>query len=222
MMCFDTDYSSGIYDDVGYDSSILNEACDSNNSSTGSRLLSSLLKNEEFRNLFINELCDMRNIDFDRNRVADTMAVYRAQYGLLVPYSMVRFGPEAIVRFMDPVEYVNQSFDKVEEWFADRYDIFPGQIMEQFGLSEPFDVTVLQEDGATGSFRIDKSNIVMTNEYHGKYFREIPITVTARPGEGSSFDHWDISGGTVIEENGEKVTLIPDKDCVIKPVYTVN
>ena len=219
MMCFDTDYSSGIYEDVGSDADIMREACDINGSSTGCRLLGSLLRNEGFRSLFITELCDMRNIDFEVNRVRNTIPGFRASYGLLVPYSMVRFGPEAIARFTDPVEYVNQSIDKVEEWFAARYDIFPEQIMNGFGLSEPVNVTVLPGDGTADTFKIDNSNIIMSGEYHGLYFQDVPVTVTAFPGEGRTVDHWNISNGTIASESKASVTLLPGNDCVIEPVY---
>ena len=220
MMCFDTDYSSGIYDDVGVYEDILNTACDKDGISTGSRFLGSLMQNEDFRNLFITELCDMRNIDFGKTRVSDTIAVYRLQYGLLVPYSMIRFGPEAIARFMDPVGYVSQSIDNVEAWFLQRYDVFPIQIMKQFGLSDPVDVTVLSNAETAGAFTVNSSRVPMASEFHGLYFREIPVTVTVIPVEGRSLDHWNITNGTVISENNETVTLFPNSGCIVEPVFS--
>ncbi|HAV00415.1 MAG TPA: spore coat protein CotH [Lachnospiraceae bacterium] len=218
MLCFDTDYSSGIYDDVETDADIMKEACDDDGSgSVGNRMLASLLYNEEFRNLFISELCDMRNIDFERTRVRDTIPLFRETYGLLVPYSTVRFGPEPVA---DPFDHVNRCIDKVEAWFLDRYDIFPEQIRKQFKLSEPVNVTVLQEDESKGAFTVDNSNILMTGEFKGRYFPQVPVSVTARPLKGESFDHWEVSNGTIVAGQGESVTLLPDRDCMIRPVYS--
>ncbi len=219
MMCFDTDYSSGIYEDVGVNEDIMGAACDENNTATGSRLLGALLANNEFRDMFITELCDMRNLDFERNRVCEVVEKYRAQYGLLVPYSLIRFGPESIARFMDPNKYVSDCIDGVEQWFTGRYEVFPEQIKRDFGLSDCVSVTVVQPDISKGSFTLNNSNLEKTGEYNGLYFREVPVTVTARPADGEVFDHWQVEGGTVIDSEGDSITFIPDGECIVTAVY---
>eukprot|EP00833_Pecoramyces_ruminatium_P012982 jgi/Orpsp1_1/1187014/evm.model.d7180000054857.1 len=70
VMSFDTEFSTGIYRDIAVaasDKDLLKEVLDENSENAdkiGTKLITSALANKKFKNLFINALCDVRNIDF--------------------------------------------------------------------------------------------------------------------------------------------------------------
>ena len=72
-LSYDNDLSAGLFgDENDYNNILLTEAFDETTTMykcIGSRLLNSLLKNSTFKNMFINAICDIRNIDFEINSV---------------------------------------------------------------------------------------------------------------------------------------------------------
>ena len=73
VLIYDNDLSAGLFgDDDDYKNILFSQIFDENyyySKCIKTRLLRSLLKNSAFKNMFINALYDVRNIDFEANRV---------------------------------------------------------------------------------------------------------------------------------------------------------
>ncbi|ORX67730.1 hypothetical protein BCR32DRAFT_250394 [Anaeromyces robustus] len=108
MIVFDTELSSGIYD-TNYKSidSLMNALTEGTESSNfmGSKLLSSLLKNKEFKNSFYNAICDVKNIDFNLDTVNSVIDSLKERVDPLVYDHFIRYGKMADLEFEGPFEF---------------------------------------------------------------------------------------------------------------------
>ncbi len=134
LMVFDTDYSTGIDETAAADVDMIPVACDETADCIGCRLLCALLANEDFRNGFVSDLGMMRNEVFEKNRVRARLEEFRAVYAPLIPDTFDRFGPESITQFYDPNDYFNEQLDRIGTWFDEKYELFPAQVEEHFGI----------------------------------------------------------------------------------------
>ena len=215
VLTFDTEFSTGIYSDgTDYDACMLDEAL-SEGDSFGCSLLSSLIKNGEFRNLFVNALCDMRNISFEKAKVDESLPEYRQVYGKLVPDTQRRFGPFEY----EADTFFDEKADGLKTWLDGRYDVFPTLIQEQFGYTEPKDVCVRTSDGTKGGFSLNNGKHVFFTEYRGYYFKETGFTVRAESNIPAGFDHWEVKNGTISDPHSVTATVIPEEGCEVTAVY---
>ena len=97
VLIFDNDLSAGLFmDDKDYNNIILSDIFNETlimAKCIGTRLLNALLKNSEFKNMFINALCDIRNIDFEANRVYKYIEELNSIIEPLMHDNFIRFGP---------------------------------------------------------------------------------------------------------------------------------
>jgi len=96
-MVFDNDLSAGLFvDENDYNNIMLSDIFNETltmHKCIGTRFLNSLLKNLTFKNMFINALCDIRNIDFESNRVFEYLEKLNFIIEPLMVDNFLRFGP---------------------------------------------------------------------------------------------------------------------------------
>jgi uncharacterized repeat protein (TIGR02543 family) len=176
----DMDWAFGLYTGVAYNM---------NGSFTGdgSQIINALLRNTEFRNLYLNTVADQMNVmspaymTTTLNGMADEMRPYVADY-----YAKMGLGPasnwEARIEF-------------IRGWFAQREPIYDGHNRSQFGLAAREAISVGVNDLAMGSVSV---NLVDTAKYltpaqpvwAGRYYPGVPITLEAKPRPGYAFVGW--------------------------------
>ncbi len=215
ILNFDTEFSTGIYSDgTDYDLNMMEEAL-SGNDTLGCRLLSSLIKNDDFRKMFINALCDMRNVTFEKGKVDSALPGYCKLYEKLVPDTLLRFGPV----YYEPDMYFDEKCSGFKTWLDGRYDVFTDQIMDQFGFDEPVNVTVRSSDPMKGGFSVNTGKTIFESEYTGKYFTEVGFTIHAVSNIPARFDHWEVENGSVSDPYSVTASVIPEDGCTITAVY---
>ncbi len=223
MMVYDTEYSTSVYGDgKNFKKDMLKSAMNEKSDKTGCKLLVSLLANDEFKSLFVNSLCDMRNVDFEENRVSERIDYWNSKYELLVPETFNRFGPSWITDWNDPKKWYEQKVSELRKWMTGRYGAFTDQIKNDFAFNDPFEVTFSSSDFEKGGFSLNTSTIVLSEDYLAKYFAECPFSVTARPAEGQEFDHWETWGGELAEgysSEDKTVKVVPGEGCKVIVVY---
>lgn len=183
-------------------------------------LFRSLLKNESFKQLFLQTLCDNMNTYLSEER-ALSMADELVE--LLLPEMR-----EHIDRWTSyPAPTILQWKNKVNN-LKNYIDGRTGQIFRQaedfFGLEESVEITFDISNPRHGniyinSFKLSNETVGLENyrfPWKGRYFTEYPITLTAAANPGYEFAGWE--GISKETEKTIEVYATPDKN-YIKAVF---
>ncbi len=192
---YDTDVSMG-----NWTSDKLSFASRPNEGSTF--LLYHLLRNDSFKNDFINRFADLLNTAFlpsrlttmlneRKNRIAPSMA-------------------DHISRWRKP-----SNLASWETFVTDRLNFIQNRpsyqyqhIRSKFGIGGEFDLTVNVSDTTHGYVRVNSIDIRSSTPgiasvpypWIGKYFDNIPFQIKAKPKAGFKFKHWEF-GNTLLTDS---------------------
>ena len=217
VLIFDTDLSAGLFADENDINNLLFTEIFNENSHyskcIGSRLLTSLLKNSEFKNMFINALCDIRNIDFEANRVYEYIDKLNSIVEPLMRDNFIRFG-KAINA---PVEYYKNEVDKLRTWLYSRYDSFINNIGKFFQFNSPVEVSITSNNFSQGSFIVNNGWKVFEEKYKGLYFNENILYISANSFKGT-FDYWRVKNCKSAGNSDEIDFISEDINLAINPL----
>ena len=228
FLAFDTEMSSGLFaDDTDYNNIILTDIFNQTlimSKCIGTRLLNSLLKNSIFKNMFINALCDIRNIDFEANRVYEYIDKLNSIIEPIMPDNFIRFGPQKVLNA--PEEYYKNQVNTFKKWLYSRYDSFVNNIAKYFELKSPVEVSISSNDFLKGSFIVNNGWKIFEEEYKGLYFTENILYLSAKPIKGK-FEYWRVKNCKLdghsdeIDFKSENITLSinPLEGCSVKAYY---
>ena len=90
-------------------------------------------------------------------------------------------------------------------------------LADYFGLSPALTLSLSALDASVGSVQVNSLNVDVV-DWSGRYFPEVPVTVTATPAEGFSFSHW--SGD--IDSTEATIVLTLTEDTLLTPVFVAN
>jgi len=223
MMTFDTEFSTGLYGDgTNYKNDIikqvLNDTSNVAKNLLGGSITSSLIKNKEFKNKFVNALCDMKNIYFELEKVEKAIDEKVNIYYPLMYDNVQRNGPSWAVN--NPEGWFNGQIGNLRNWLKGRNSVFMKFIQEDFGFQAPVNVTITTNDFTMGSFMVNNMN-EFHNEYQGEYFKENILYITAKPNSGKRIETWKLNGCNLANTNSNKSTLgiYPKKGCSVTIVF---
>ena len=190
-LSYDNDMSAGLFGDENeYNNILLSEAFDESTTMSkciGSRLLKSLHKNSNFKKMFINAICDIRNIDFEINRVYEYIDKYIFFLEPLMKDNFIRFGKN----INNPDEYYKSQVTALKSWLFSRYDSFVYNIAKFFELKSPVEISITSSNFSKGSFIVNNGWKLFEEEYKGLYFTENILHLSANPLKGT-FDYWKV------------------------------
>ncbi|MCC5790216.1 MAG: CotH kinase family protein [Opitutales bacterium] len=163
--------------------------------------LSHLLESSYFVEEFLNRYADHLNSTLQPRRI---QRIAEEEWNEIAPYlpeDIARWGNEEPLKTEEDLE-VLKAFARQEPENA------YAQAMSLFDIPGLAEVVVEVNDPAKGlvavnSLVIDYDTLGLANPkrpypWQGRYFQEIPVTFEAKPKEGFSFSHWDVS----CSENG--------------------
>ncbi|ORX52071.1 hypothetical protein BCR36DRAFT_582589 [Piromyces finnis] len=230
MLTYDTEFSSGLYSDgTKFDDTILYDIFNKANSNPrfGVKLLKAFIENKEFKNLFINALSDVRNIDFEASRVNDYIDNMYNRTAPLMLDNYNRFGPDYVLYF--PEKYYTSQVEYFKTYLTGRYNVFMKHIEKTFKFKPAVTVSVISNDYRKGSFKVNHGWKLHNKKYEGEYFRENILYLTAVPVEGETFRYWkmkncklaDSSYGPVdgIQSNKTTIGIYPSYGCRLTAFY---
>lgn len=225
MLVYDTDYSSGIYNDgANYkDDNISKVIGDGTvNADNGWRspveMFRSLYRNPDFKQELVTAMCDIRNVEFNSSSAINELSEMAEIYEKLVPPTFERFGPDWIARY-NTAEYYHSKIDQLATFLDGRYRHFPEIMKKTMGLGDMANVEISLSEGSKSGIVINNSAPDMSGTFKGKYCTDYPITLTAVPAKGEKFVRWEYSGCSVSNPNSAKVTVRFGKDLTIKAVF---
>jgi hypothetical protein len=139
-----------------------------------------LFQNQSFKNNFINRVADLLNTLFlpeNVKSIIDSLAQ------IIAPEI-----PAEVSKWNNTVEKWNENIEFLRNFVEQRPAIVRQQMQDYFHLNDQIELTVAINAG-NGKIRI---NTVTVSHFpwSGKYFRDIPITITAIPAPGYRFEKW--------------------------------
>ncbi|HOR21096.1 MAG TPA: hypothetical protein PLY43_00075, partial [Ruminococcus sp.] len=110
----------------------------------------------------------------------------------------------------------------ITEFYERRYEISEGQLKQHLDLSQQLSSVTVNNDGTKGSLRLntialDDSLSTWTGKYHSDYTMEAEASAK----EGYRFDHWEVSGGSVLSTtlNTPVIQFKADSEVTLTAVY---
>lgn len=225
MLVYDTDYSSGIYNDGGnYKEDNISKVIGDGTVSADNgwrspvEMFRSLYRNAAFKQELVTAMCDMRNVEFRSSHAVEELSEMAEIYEKLVPPTFDRFGPDWIARY-DSAQYYHSKIDQLANFLDGRYQAFPDIMKSAMGLGDTANVEISLSDGSKSGIVVNNSKPDMSGTFKGKYFTDYPVTVTAVPAEGERFVRWEYTGCSVSGTDSETVTVRFGRDCSLKAVF---
>ncbi|ORX78306.1 hypothetical protein BCR32DRAFT_301816 [Anaeromyces robustus] len=220
MMMYDTEYSTGMYNEaLDFTRDVLKDIVNPKTTnrkimgSTNAKITRSLLNNKEFKNRFINALCDMKNVHFEINRVQNLIDEKENLLLPMIEEHILRNGP--IGDLDDPIGKFKEKVNNFRNYMKERYGLFMEMIQKDFGFESALDVTITANDFSKGSFIVNEMN-EFNKSYTGEYFKENILYITAKPNEGCKLKSWVVKNCKCISHNPNTIGIYPiKKGCIV-------
>lgn len=169
-------------------------------------MFSQFIQNPSFRNAFINRSADIMNTNFSAANLYRTIDSLKAIIEPEMPKHRERWGGS--------MEGWNDSINRVKDWIGKRMPVAFDQLQNEFQLTKQIDITlsVIPEDA--GTIKIN-SVIPQTLPWTGTYFDGVPVTITAVPNPGFTFEYWERSVVKSVQgEQSFSVNLTEDESFI--------
>ena len=222
MMLYDTDYSSGVYNN--------GEGADTDNISlvlfgdeyeeyNPALMFQNLMLSEAFRLEFIRSCCDVNNVYFNARRADAVFKEMRKQYEPYVPDSLLRFGPQWVT--WHPDWHYKGHLDNLKNFFQKRPSKFLEIVQTALELEDPGAITVRSENPAKGKVYINGRDVALENNARIAVFSECGLTITAVPAEGASFKGWKTSDDSAVlaDPNAATTELTFEEEFTLTAVF---
>lgn len=195
LISFDFDYTMGVqYSGVCQADSDHFRWTEYKNYEAPTNLFIDLLKkNKIFQKKFINTFCDFANEICNPNKVNKLLDEYIEKYEEIVAYSQLRWwgAKSKDEGFANYKENFLKTIDVIKNFYENRPKFSLKQLKEYLGLIEELvELNIVIK----GEGKIKINNIfpeLNEGKWSGKYFTNIPITITAIPKEGTKFKEWN-------------------------------
>jgi len=228
FLLFDTEYSTGLYDNekTKYDINVFPEMYNSTSKISqyyGPLLIKSLLKNEDFKKMYINNLCDVQNIIFDEKVVNKTIDKASSIVFPLIKDNTERFGlPVGMNELEDkptPEEHLKNEVNHFKSWIANRRTVFLKFVADAFGLKPAVKISVTSNNFKKGGFSINNgyefNGKIFDKKFEGDYFRENVVYITGHPVKGRKLSSWNVKKCKIASNKKSTLGIYPTKGCKV-------
>ena len=181
-------------------------------------LLRNLIRNPEFRNLFLNRFADHLNTTFEVNRVLGEIDNLEA---ILAPEM-----EEQINRWQssgNSMEDWQNNVNLLRSFAAKRPAIVIEDLVEFFNLEGTYSLTVIS-DAEQGLLQVNSLMLTSSTPgiedpefFQGEYFLGVPIEIKAIPADGYRFSHWEATG--LEDETQPMIEIDPVGDVQLQAVF---
>jgi hypothetical protein len=204
----DTDFGFGLHGDV-YDNRLA-MARRPEAFSHSANMFDAILNNPRFKREFVNRYADLINTIYLPAHVNEVMMQFRDS----MKFDMVaHFGKWG----SDTVSW-NSRIDDMMSWVGQRPDIMRDYIQGEFNLAGQVLLTL--NTYPAGSGRIEISTVTPESyPWSGIYFHGNPVTLTAIPNPGFTFDHWS-SNAMIANDTNQRTTYDFTGDDLITAYFT--
>lgn len=145
-------------------------------------MMNSLLENPWFHNYFINRFADLINMYFNTEQAIAIIDDNITEIATEIPRQSARWGSASTLDWINSVSYL-------KDFHEERPAYQRQQIQDYFGLNGQSEITLQVQPAGAGVIKIS-TIIPDTYPWTGIYFDGNPVTITAIPNPGFTFDHW--------------------------------
>ena len=144
-------------------------------------LINALVKNDEFKNSFINQMADRMNYDFLAENIMPVVDSFKHEIFNEAPYHFAKWGGS--------VNNWYTNLDRIHNFVLNRANYMRLILIDQFNLTTTSDISVYVPDPYSGKVRV---NTIVPDKYpfKGIYFDNVPIQLEAIPAPGYKFVEW--------------------------------
>jgi len=223
MMMYDTEYSTAVYSRVNYTLDVFPEVFKTTDTETdvtnslGSLITRSLCKNEEFKRMFINALCDAKNILYKAKKALKRIDEKIEIIEPLVVEHILRNGPERDVE--TPIENWMARVIKFKNWIIGRDSSYIKIIEDDFNLKPAVNVTITSNNFKKGGFSLNNGWVKFNESYQGEYFPDNHIQINAKPAKGEKLKSWVLRNCKLAGKGRNTINIYPKKGCTVTLKY---
>jgi len=172
-------------------------------------ILRNLLKNQSYMYFFINRFCDLLNTDFSESTVIESIDSIR---NILQPEM-----EEHILRWRRPVTIYDwfQNVENMRSFAQERPGYIRQHLNSYFQLNGSATLKLTIEGQAMGNIQVNTIVIPDTDQWTGKYFKNIPLKLMAMSKPGYRFVRWE---GT-FNSNSEHLDIVLTTDADITAIF---
>jgi len=196
---YDMDYcfKSGWIEEDSLDKATTAAGTDWPNPEWSTRLLRNLLKNEGFRNEFIQRYAYHMNTTFHPDRLLEFIDQFQARLAPEIPRHTSKWGgqkdPDAketwIRPTFDSVAQWEHHVDEMREFALKRPAMATRHLLNHFRLSGTSELSLALHVPDSAVLQINGKRL--RDGFQGRYFNDIPIVIRATPTLGYTFSHWE-------------------------------
>ncbi len=192
---FGAEYSCGVYNG-GPEVNSIHHDIDPNTGRLGSSewgglLMRALLKNDDFKNRFIQRMSYVIDHTYNPSRVEDFADSLRS-----IMYNEWGYHYSKYYGWINQREWSNR-IDNLVNWFGRRPDYVREHVRQYFGLRGSYNVNVTS-DNADAKFSVNGS--MATANISGKYFGGAAFELSAKLPAGVAVDHWEVGGDNTVSK----------------------
>jgi hypothetical protein len=189
---YDADFGFGYKGATAYNFNTLDYALVPDSPSGANRpwatlLFRRMITNAGFRNEFANQYADRMNRNFSTERVSYVIDSIKAVYNPEMGDHLARWN-------LTNDKWVS-SYSVVKAFALNRPDYARSHLRTKLALGEILDIKVEINGPGLGTVKVN-SIIPYRFPFYGKYFKDLPIKLTAIPAPGYRFVRWEIGSVT--------------------------
>ena len=173
-------------------------------------IFNALLRNNEFKKMFVNAIMDMANINFAYDRANARKEYYMHTYYPELTKYFNRFPTWANVsNAADP------CLTRMNTFLKNRPGYVPKMLQSSLSLGDYVTVNISALNPQGGKVTVNTSTIDVSDGFSGVYFTDYDITLTAAAEEGYTFVGW---AGTV-SSSSSTITVSPKNASSVQAVF---
>jgi hypothetical protein len=178
------------------------------NPPAATKLLSSLLENQQFQNEFITRAAYLMNYYFHADTIIPEIERMKAEYAPEMPNHLKRWSYGSFASWENNIESALVNFARDRRYYVNQHYI------SKFGLSGISELTVQVNSPEMGQVYINDMPVPYLNNT-GVYFNDVPIRLSAIPKPGFQFSHWE----TQIVSRFDTLAVSLSSDTLIHAVF---
>jgi len=183
---FDTDWGFGLYNNQAWQHDAIRFFTDANgpnwpNPPWSTFLLRNLLHNSDFRQQFVNRLCDRLNTSLSAQHVRAEIDWFERVLAPEMPRHLQRWRRSELV-WQRHLALLREFADK-------RPDFLRACLPQYFDTGAPARLEIDTAEG--GTVLVNNCLTVGPRDFQGTYFENIPVTLLAEPAFGYRFAGWE-------------------------------
>ena len=173
-------------------------------------IFNALLKNAEFKTMFVNAILDISNIDMAPDRAAEVEKKYMEAYYPELDKSYARFPTWANRR-----NAADPCIERMDTFLANRPAYIPTMLKSDLSLKNDVTVNISAVRAEGGTVKLNGTPIDLSSAFTGTYFGDCKITLTAEAKDGYRFAGWT---GTVSSTDAE-ISISPAEAGSVRALF---